>query len=164
MKKSLGVLVLAASLVAGGQAQAAGCWSEAAYEAAQMRDFDTMLMVATLRCRITGVDFSADYNRFVRDKRPILADANQQLRGQFALSVGQARALGAYDDYMTKVANGYGGGAKGMTCQDYAALAHSAAQAPSVRAELVKIAARAGSAPRLPGQRCGSSVAMNGDK
>lgn len=161
MKNIVSAFVLATSLVAGGQAQAAGCWTDVAYEAAQMRDFDTMLMVATLRCRITGVDFSSDYNRFVKGKRPILADANQQLRGQFALSVGQAKALGAYDDYMTKVANGYGGGAKDMTCRDYAALARTAAEAPAIRAELVKIATLAGSAPRLPGQRCGRSVAMN---
>ena len=79
MKAILGGIMMAAALAAS-PAQAAGCWSNISYEAAQLRDFDTMLMVATLRCRINNVDFSADYNRFVREKRSILAEANQQLQ------------------------------------------------------------------------------------
>lgn len=160
MKRIIGTLAAAVSLVAAGQAQAAGCWSDASYEAAQLRDFDTLLMVQTLRCRINEVDFSKDYNKFVAEKRPILTAANTQLRGQFAMSVGQARALGAYDDFMTKIANGYGAGTKGMTCKDYAELARAAASAPVSRAAILKLAERAGSSPRLPGQRCGTSVAM----
>ena len=142
-------------------AQAAGCWSQTAYEAAQLRDFDTMLMVATLRCRINSVDFSADYNRFVREKRPILAAANRELRGQFALRVGRAKALDAYDDYVTKIANGYGGGNEKMSCGDYARMAHAAVTAPVSRPALVALAGQAGANPRVPGQRCGVAVALN---
>lgn len=151
---ALGLAVLAMP------AQAATCWNDNAYEAAQLKDLDIMLMVATLRCRISDLDFSADYNRFVRAKREILADANKDLRGQFALAVGDARALGAYDDYATKIANGYGGGANGMSCTDFAALTRAAADAPEGRATLVSLAEAAGSAPYLPGQRCGMTVAM----
>ena len=152
--------MLVASVVLGGQAQAAACWSDNAYQAAQMRDLDTLLMVQTLRCRINNIDFSNDYNRFVRDKRAVLAAANQQIRGQFAQSVGQARALGAYDDFMTKIANGYGAGTKGMDCSDYAKLARAAAQAPATRAAIVELAEKAGSRPRIPGSRCGYNVAL----
>jgi hypothetical protein len=141
-------------------AQAATCWSDNAYQAAQLKDLDIMLMVATLRCRISDLDFSADYNRFVKAKREILADANNDLRGQFAQLVGDAGALGAYDDYATKIANGYGGGAKGMRCIDFAALTRAAADAPEGRATLVSLAEAAGSAPSLPGQRCGMKIAM----
>jgi len=160
MKAILVGSAIGAALLAS-PAQAASCWSETSYEAAQMRDFDTMLMVATLRCRIKNVDFGDDYNRFVRSKRPILAQANKQLRGQFALSVGRSKALSAYDDYMTKLANGYGGGAKGTSCEDYAAMARAAADAPAQRSTLVRIAQQAGSAPYMPSSRCGVTVAMN---
>jgi len=160
MKAILGGVAIGAALLAG-PAQAAGCWSEASYEAAQMRDFDTMLMVATLRCRIKNIDFGDDYNRFVRSKRPILAQANQQLRTQFALSVGRSKALSAYDDYMTKLANGYGGGTENMSCADYAVLARAAADAPAQRTNIVGLARKAGSAPYTPNLRCGVTVAMN---
>ena len=154
-------MALGAALVATGSAQAATCWDKTSYEAAQLRDFDTMLMVATLRCRINSVDFSDDYNRFVRDKRPILAQANIDIRAQFARTVGEAQSLGAYDDFMTKVANGYGGGSEHMTCADYAAMAKSAADASSVRSDLVDLAAQSGAQPLVPGNRCGIIVAMN---
>ena len=47
MKNLSVIAVIGAALVAT-PAQAAGCWSDATYEAAQMRDFDTMLMVFVL--------------------------------------------------------------------------------------------------------------------
>lgn len=163
MKKLPGTIALVASLAMAGEAQAA-CVSDATYEAAQMRDFDTMLMVQTLRCRIKDIDFSDDYNRFVRDKRPILAAANVELRNHFAQSVGQTRAIGAYDDFMTKVANGYGGGTVGMTCRDYADLARAAANAPASRSALIDLADRAGARPRVPGQSCEAKIALNRNK
>ncbi|MGD9811689.1 MAG: hypothetical protein AB7U35_10220 [Sphingobium sp.] len=164
MKGKLGAVALVAAMCMGGQAQAASCWSAVAYEAAQLRDFETLLMVQTLRCRIKDLDFSNDYNRFVREKRPILSAASDQLRGQFALDVGKGRALGAYDDFMTKVANGYGGGTVGMDCKDYARLAKMAVQAPAQRAAIVKLAESVGSSPRIPGRRCGTNVALNAGK
>lgn len=148
-----------AAVAVAAPAQAAPCWSDASYKAAQMRDFDTLLMVQTLRCRINDIDFSSDYNRFVKHKRPILAAANQQLRSQFASSVGQKRAVGAYDDFMTKIANGYGAGTKGMSCKDYAAVARKAASAPVAEAAIVALAEDAGSRPAIPGRRCGVTIA-----
>ena len=41
-------------------AQAAGCWAASDVAAAKVRDLQTMLMVATLRCRAGGIDVS-DY-------------------------------------------------------------------------------------------------------
>jgi hypothetical protein len=121
MKILVGVLAAATALMSG-EVQAASCWSDTAYQAAQLRDLDTMLMVATLRCRLKGNDFSADYNRFVVGKRAILSAANVEMQSAFSQTVGKARALGAYDDFMTKIANSYGMGTAGMNCADYAAL------------------------------------------
>lgn len=145
-------------------AMAAACWTEAAYKAAQIRDFETMMMVSTLRCRITGVDFSEPYNQFIRGKRSLLITANETLRGQFALAVGKARALGAYDDYMTKIANSYGGGMAGMNCRDFASVVDAAVAAPATMEAIARLAAMAGSEPRVPGDRCGITVAMQAGK
>lgn len=160
MKSLMGVLAAGLALVSAEAQAAASCWSDTAYEAAQLRDMDTMLMVATLRCRMKGTDFSADYNRFVVDKRPILAAANVEIKAAFASSVGKAKALGAYDDFMTKIANSYGNGMTGMSCQDFAALARTAAEAPALRASLVTLASEIGSAPPVPIARCTATVAM----
>lgn len=160
MKSMIAMVAAALALVSGEAQAAANCWSDTAYEAAQLRDMDMMLMVATLRCRMKGADFSTDYNKFVVDKRPILAAANIEIQSAFAKSVGKAKALGAYDDFMTKIANSYGNGMTGMACQDFAALARTAAEAPAVRASLVTLANEIGSKPPVPIARCSATVAM----
>ncbi|RXR31093.1 hypothetical protein [Sphingobium fluviale] len=160
MKSMIAMLAAGLALVSGEAQAAANCWSDTAYEAAQLRDMDMMLMVATLRCRMKGTDFSTDYNKFVVDKRPILAAANIEIQTEFAKSVGKAKALGAYDDFMTKIANSYGNGMTGMACQDFAALARTAAEAPAVRASLVTLANEIGSKPPVPIARCSATVAM----
>lgn len=160
MKRLLGI-VAAATAMLSGEAQAASCWSDTAYQAAQLRDLDTMLMVATLRCRLKGNDFSADYNRFVVNKRAILSAANIEIQSAFSQSVGKARALGAYDDLMTKIANSYGSGMSGMNCADFAALARTAAEAPAIRGSVVALAEQIGSKPPIPSLRCDTRVALN---
>jgi len=157
-------LLAIGAAVAASPAQAVTCWNDTSYQAAQLRDFDTMLMVQTLRCRINSIDFSSDYNRFVREKRDVLAGANKELRTKFAESVGTARALGAYDDFSIKIANGYGAGKAGMNCKDYAALARAAASAPVARAAIVALAEDAGSNPPVPGRRCDTRVALRDGK
>ena len=42
-----------------------GCWNETQVAAAKVRDLQSRLMVATLRCRAMGVDVPAAYNHFV---------------------------------------------------------------------------------------------------
>lgn len=160
MKSLLGI-VAAATAMLSGEAQAAACWSDTAYQAAQLRDLDTMLMVATLRCRLKGNDFSADYNRFVVNKRPILSAANIEIQSAFSQTVGRAKALGAYDDLMTKIANSYGNGMVGMNCADFAALARAAADAPAVRRSVVELAEQVGSKPPIPALRCDTQIALN---
>ena len=160
MKSVMTALAAGLALVSVEARAAETCWSDTAYEAAQLRDLDTMLMVATLRCRVKGTDFSADYNKFVVDKRPILAAANVEMQSAFAKSVGKAKALGAYDDFMTKIANTYGNGMTGMACQDFAALARTAAESPAERANLVTLANEIGSKPPVPIARCSATVAM----
>jgi hypothetical protein len=140
---------------------AANCWSDTAYQAAQVRDFETMMMVSTLRCRLSGVDFSTSYNRFVREKRSVIITANTTLQQQFARAVGAGKALGAYDDFMTKVANSYGGGMAGMNCRDFSSVVDAAVSAPATMDAVAGLASAAGVAPAIPGARCNVTVAMD---
>lgn len=132
----------------------AACWSDTAYRAAQVRELDTMMMVEALRCRRTDANFLPAYNDFVRTSRVALVRANDELRAHFATIVGSARALGAYDDYMTTVANRYGAGTAGIDCRDMASIAAAAAAANGSGEALAELAERAEMRPNVPGARC----------
>lgn len=135
----------------------AACWAPRAAEAAQVRDFETMLMVATLRCRVNGVDMSDDYNRFVREKRAVLVGVNDELRAQFTPGRTSKAALDAYDRFVTAIANSHGAGSANLGCADFQAMAQAANAAPADRAALLALAVRAGSDPALPAERCAST-------
>ena len=141
-------------ILGAGTAQAA-CWSPQAAEAAEVRDLETMLMVASLRCRLTGQNFISDYNRFVRSSRPALVEANDRLRSHYATSGG----LNAYDRYVTSLANRHGGGSAGLDCQDMEALLEEAKDEGASVAQLAKLARSVAGGPALPGGRCDQVMA-----
>jgi hypothetical protein len=156
MKK--GVLRLAAFAVAiamPATSVQAQCWSEASVTAAKIRDLETMLMVAALRCRGQSNRMLSDYNHFVRQSRTALVRVNDQLRAQFAPTGG----LNAYDRYVTSIANRYGAGAEGLTCQDMASILSAANAEGGSFNGLVRLANDAGVEPVLSGRRCGVTIA-----
>lgn len=127
--------------------------------AAKVRDLETMLMVSALRCRLSGQDFLADYNGFVRQSRAALIDVNDRLRAHFREAVGSAGALDAYDSYVTSIANGYGAGVTGLGCDDMRSILGAASASGYSIAGLEAIAERAGSRPKLPGGECPLEIA-----
>lgn len=143
-------------------ATAATCWKQTAVEAAQIRDFEMMLMVSALRCRATGNDFLASYNRFIRDKRGALTQVNDELREHFRAAAGPLGALGAYDNYVTGLANVYGAGAEGLGCRDLQSITDAANALPPTRSALLELADAAGISPHLSGARCVVVVALAG--
>lgn len=160
MKGVRGILAVAiAAVLVSGPVSAATCWSADAVEAAAIRDLDTSMMVATLRCRLHGVDISNDYNRFVREKRAVLVANNDVLRTQFSASRGEKAGLEAFDRYATALANSHGAGSDTLGCDDYKALAQAAVAAPANRAALLELAAQAGVHPALPVAACSRQVA-----
>jgi hypothetical protein len=139
----------------------AACWSDAAYEAAEVREFDTMLMVQALRCRKTDANFLEAYNRFVVASRPALLKANATLKAHFAGQFGERGALNAYDNYMTTVANRYGAGTDGLGCEDVAAMVQMALAAKGSPAALSELADTVQMTPSVQGDRCvGSGAAL----
>ncbi|AEG48429.1 hypothetical protein Sphch_0734 [Sphingobium chlorophenolicum L-1] len=143
-------------------ATAATCWKQAAVEAAQIRDFEMMLMVSALRCRTTGNNFLASYNRLIREKRDALTQVNDELREHFRSAAGPLGALGAYDNYVTSLANVYGAGAEGLACRDLQSITDAANALPPTRSALLELADAAGISPHLSGARCDVVVAVAG--
>ena len=136
----------AASAMLAGSANAA-CWTDAAYQAAQVRELDTMLMVQALRCRKTSATFLNEYNRFVQVSRPALLRANAELKAHFG-------GLNAYDNYMTTVANRYGAGTGDLDCHDTASIVRAALATKGSSDALFRLAADSGMEPAIDGSRC----------
>lgn len=160
MKKLVAAVIAATMPLA--SASAATCWKPIAVEAAQIRDFEMMLMVSALRCRSTGSNFLAAYNRFIREKRDALTQVNDELREHFRSVAGPVGALGAYDNYVTQLANVYGAGADGLACRDLQSITDAANALPATRSALLELADAAGVTPHLSGARCDVVIAIAG--
>jgi hypothetical protein len=146
------VIALAAAAIVAAPAQA-GCWKADEVAAAKVRDLETMLMVSALRCRAHG-NMLARYNKFVVHARPALTHVNDTLRAHFADSVGQGRALNAYDSYVTRIANRYGAGAEGLSCSDLSSITDAVVHEHPTFHALAALADRAGVRPLLDGGQC----------
>lgn len=141
---------------------AMGCWNPTQVAAAKVRDLQSRLMVATLRCQAMGVDVSSAYNRFVGANRATIQGANAVLLAQFRSGFG-GEAQAHYDRFATALANFYGADATDHeVCAGTGALAEEAAAANGDIGQLVAIEDRFGFSSTLPGGECGYSFASAG--
>jgi hypothetical protein len=142
-------------------AQAAmGCWNPTQVAAAKVRDLQSRLMVATLRCQAMGADVSSAYNHFVRANRETIQGANAVLLAQFRNGFGGGQGDTQYDRFATALANIYGADATdAAVCAQTSALAEEAAAANGDISQLVTIEDRFGFSSELPGGQCGISFA-----
>ncbi len=160
-----GGLCLAAFAIGIAQPAQAGmtCWDQNHAAAAKIRDLQSRLMVATMRCRAYGIDVLAEYNEFVRVNRSTIRDANGMIKDQFRAGFGAALAQKSYDSFTTSLANAYGvEETNEAVCQATAALASEAVAAGGNVDRLLHIYDRIGSAPDLPGGQCPISFASAG--
>ena len=160
MKKGCLCAAAAVTLCAALPANAAmGCWNDTQVAAAKMRDLQSRLMVASLRCGAMGVDVTAAYNRFVVANRRTIQDANGMILAQFRAGYGGQAQL-HYDRFTTAMANAYGGDATDRTvCAETAAVAEEATAAAGDIGRLLVISDRFGFESALPGGRCGVTFA-----
>lgn len=143
----------AAALLAATPASAASCWRPEGAAAAKVRDLQSRLMVATLRCRAIGTDIEPSYGAFVRSNRPAIQAANDLLKAQFA--TGDQIGERAYDSFATLLANQYGADpTTPEICRSVAAAAEEAAAAGGELGKLLALADRLGPPPALPGGPC----------
>lgn len=163
--KKIGKLILAsaiASVAFSASAQAA-CWTPSAVEAAHVRDLQSRLMVAALRCAKSNHDVLPHYNRFVSGKKPLLMLGNGILRSHFAKGRTKNQAVKQYDRYAVSLANKYGAGSGDLSeCETMKNFAMAAADSEHNLSSLVRVAQLHGLSPTLPGGRCGIVMASSG--
>jgi hypothetical protein len=157
MGKRLGAAIAGAALMVSavsGTAQAADCWQAHEVSAAKVRDLQTMLMVAALRCRTSNDRILAAYNRFMTEDMALVTTANTRLKKHFMGAYGQIEGQREYDRFTTVLANNYGSdGASAESCADFTDLADSAAQIGREEG-LLQLAEDRGIEPRLPTRSC----------
>ena len=156
LKKAGAVLMAGAMMIcvpAAAQAQA-GCWNQTQVAAAKVRDLQSRLMVATLRCSAMGVNVAPAYNRFLAANRETIRGANGVLMSQFQTVHGR-QAQVHYDRFTTALANIYGDDAtSNSVCAETVVLAEEAADARGDTDTLIAIADRLGFVAALPGGQC----------
>lgn len=103
-----GALALLASAVAM-PAQAA-CYDRQTASAAKLHEFETMMMVVSLRCARIGVNLRGDFDGMVRVHQAPFGQAANRLR-LYLGGDGVDPHSGQFDRYATVLANRYGGGA-----------------------------------------------------
>jgi hypothetical protein len=156
LKKGRAALVAGAMMICvpvTAQAQA-GCWNPTQVAAAKVRDLQSRLMVATLRCSAMGVNVAAAYNRFLAANRETIRGANAVLMGQFEAVHGR-QAQVQYDRFTTAMANIYGDDSTSRSvCAETEVLAEEAAAAGGDIDALVALEDRLGFVSALPGGQC----------
>ncbi|GAA0482738.1 hypothetical protein GCM10009096_26380 [Parasphingorhabdus litoris] len=159
--RKLVLVSIVGSMTLAGTAQAA-CWSPAAVDAAHVRDLQSRLMVAALRCAKSEHDVLPHYNRFVRGQKPLLKLGNGILRSHFAKGRNKKQAIKHYDRYAVSLANKYGAGSGDLSeCKAMKELASSAADGDGKISSLVNISQFHGLSPHLPSGRCGIVIASS---
>lgn len=136
----------------------ASCWTPREVAAAKVRDLDTMLMVSALRCRFETAGLLDRYKAVVTRHRAALTQINLELRDHFVSELGQKEGLHQLDRYITRVANRYGAGADGLSCDMLTSIAAAAEGEESTPEALIALAERAGVVPELAGQACPAPV------
>jgi hypothetical protein len=147
-------LAAVTTLAAAQPASASPCWDYQQAAAAKVRDLQSRLMVATLRCQAMGFDASPAYNQFVRANRDTIQAANGVLKAQFIALSGTAGER-QYDSFTTALANAYGAGETNADiCRDLESQEHEGAAAAGDVSVLMALADRLGPSPSLPGGTC----------
>jgi hypothetical protein len=131
---------------------AENCWYPHEMRAAQLRDFQSMLMVGTLQCKGANSAAVESYNRFVTKQRGLLDANNYVLKAHFLREEGIEKGGAAYDGYATSLANNraarLGDPAFCPTVETFATLAEAASAAELQRlAEMVSEPPASGTCP-----------------
>jgi hypothetical protein len=97
-------------------------------KAEKLRRLDIMLMVTGLRCRTTGDNFQADYQRFTTKHIAELNQSARALKAEIAAREG-GNSDRALDRLSVTMANGYGQGHPWLNCSELKMVAQGLADA-----------------------------------
>lgn len=108
------------------------CWFRYEAAAEQLQDFQTMLMVGTLRCRLGGRAAEANYNDFATRQHNVLGANAYVLKAHYLRENGIQAGRTAYDQNVTLLANKHAARLDDPSfCATVAAYARMAASASS---------------------------------
>jgi hypothetical protein len=148
------ILAATAAAVATAPIQAA-CWKSDEASAAGVRELQSMLMVAALRCQVAGHPMMSDYNDFVQSNRSAISAMNDRIKMHFIHSFGAVGGQRAYDSFTTSMANGYGAASSGAdVCGEADSLAREGAALHGSIEGLMLLAERQGLVAKLPEGLC----------
>ena len=133
----------------------AACWNADEASAAGVRELQSMLMVAALRCQVAGHPMMSDYNQFVQANRTTIGAMNDRIKAHFIRTFGAVGGQRAYDAFTTSMANGYGAASSGAdVCADADSLAREGAGMSGSIEGLKLLAERQGLVAKLPEGLC----------
>lgn len=140
----------------------AGCWKSDEASAAGVRELQSMLMVAALRCQVSGHPMMDDYNAFIQSNRAAIGAMNDRIKAHFIQAFGPVGGQRAYDSFTTSMANGYGAAASGAeVCGAADSLAREAAMLNGSTEGLKLLADREGLVAKLPEGLCQGAARTN---
>jgi hypothetical protein len=105
------------------------CWKADEQRAAEVHNFQTMLMVGALKCRNSVPAALDGYNSFMSSKRDLIVANQYVLMGHFIREYGDSNGLGAFRDYETRVGNQHSGADNLARCEAIGAMSRMAAGA-----------------------------------
>lgn len=106
-----------------------GCWKADEQRAAEVHNFQTMLMVGALKCRNSVPAALDGYNSFMSSKRDLIVANQYVLMGHFIREYGDSNGLGAFRQYETRVGNMHSGADNLARCEAIGAMSRMAAGA-----------------------------------
>jgi hypothetical protein len=159
VKRMLIAATAAAIIVAPVQA---ACWKSDEAAAAGVRELQSMLMVAALRCQVAGHPMMDDYNQFVQANRSAIVAMNDRIKAHFIRAMGPVGGQRGYDSFTTSMANGYGAAASGSdVCDSADSLAREGAMLNGSVEGLQLLVEREGLVAKLPEGLCEGAVRMD---
>ena len=115
-----------------------------------------MLMVAALRCQVSGYPMMDDYNQFVQANRAGIVAMNDRIKAHFIRAFGPVGGQRAYDSFTTSMANGAASNAD--VCGAADSLAREGALLNGSVEGLMLLADREGLAAKLPEGLCAGAA------
>ncbi|MET0363959.1 MAG: hypothetical protein ABW169_04840 [Sphingobium sp.] len=144
----------AMALTTASAGQAATCWNGERLAAARIAEFNTAMMVTTLRCSLINIDIRASYDAFIVNYKSRLQGADDTLKRQFEEPQGGAGEKN-YHQFYTQIGNRYGAAkTDSAQCALFSAVAAELARAGRNDETLDKYAFALVPNPAISGERC----------
>lgn len=105
------------------------CWKADEQRAAEVHNFQTMLMVGALKCRNSVPAALEGYNSFMSSKRDLIVANQYVLMNHFIREYGDSNGLGAFRNYETRVGNLHSRADNLARCEAIGAMSRMAAGA-----------------------------------